>query len=73
MSKDLKIYQRITLQKRGKIEKEKSNFRAVRTVSLEHPWNTEEEKKELLSLIVEYNGVDKAVHKFLECKNCWVE
>ena len=73
MSKDLKIYQRITLQKRGKIEKEKSNVRHLEQLALEHPWNTEEEKKDLLSLIVEYNDVDKADHKFFECKNCWVE
>jgi len=44
-----------------------------RTNEKEHPWNTEEEKKELLSLIVEYNDVDKAILKFLECKYCWVE
>ena len=35
-------------------------------------WNPEEEKKDLLSLIVEYNDVDEAVHKF-GCKYCWVE
>ena len=72
MSRDLKIFQRISL-KRGKIEKEKSNVRQLDQLALEHPWSTGEEKKDLLSLIVEYNGVDKAVLKFLECKNCWVE
>jgi hypothetical protein len=30
-------------------------------------------KEGLLSLIIEYNGVDKALLKFLECKNCGVE
>jgi hypothetical protein len=44
-----------------------------RTNEKEHPWNAEEEKKELLSLIVEYNDADKVVHKFFECKNFWVE
>jgi hypothetical protein len=42
-------------------------------IALEHPLNTEEEKKDFLSLIVEYNDVDKAVHKFREYKNCWAE
>ncbi len=62
-----------TLQKRGKIEKKRVTLEQLEQLALEHPLNTEEGKKELLSLIVEYNDVDKAIHKFLECKNCWVE
>ena len=53
--------------------KKKVTLEQFEQLALEQPWNTEEEKKELLSLIVEYNDVDKAVLKFLECKNCWVE
>jgi hypothetical protein len=31
------------------------------------------EKEGLIILIVEYTDVDKAVRKFCEFKNCWVE
>ena len=57
-----------------RLKKKRVTLEQLEQLALERPWNTEEEKKDLLSLIVEYNDVvDKAVLKFLECKNCWVE
>ena len=56
-----------------RLKKKRVTLEQLEQLALEHPLNTEEGKKDLLSLIVEYNDVDKAVHKFLECTNCWVE
>jgi len=56
-----------------RLKKKRVTLEQFEQLALERPWNTEEEKKDLLSLIVEYDDVGKAVLKFLECKNCWVE
>ena len=56
-----------------RLKKKRVTLEQLEQLALENPLNTEEGKKDLLSLIVEYNDVDKAVHKFLECTNCWVE
>ena len=51
-----------------RLKKKRVTLEQLEQLALEHPWNTEEEKKDLLSLIVEYNDVDKADHNFLNAK-----
>jgi hypothetical protein len=52
----------------GRLKKKRVTLEQLEQLALEHPRNTEEEKKELLSLIVEYNDVDRLFISSLNVK-----